>query len=74
MTGFDPNSEAGRAVMKAFGTAAWVMRCDDRPEREIDEFRKEVMASASFDEACIVIKRMTGGRVTVETENEVGHE
>lgn len=74
MSGFDPNSESGRAVMKAYGGATWLMRCANRPEREIDEFRKAVFEAPSINDACVAIERMTGGRVTVQIPSEADHE
>lgn len=74
MSAFDPNSESGRAVMKAYGDTAWMMRCANRSEREIDEFRKAVFEAPSFDAACVVIERMTGGRITVRVPSEADHE
>lgn len=70
MSGFDPNSKAGRAIMKAYGATAWLMRCANRSEREIDEFRKAVFGAPSIDEACVAIERMTGGRVTIHLPRE----
>lgn len=74
MSTFDPNSESGRAVMKAYGATTWMMRCANRSEREIDEFRKAVFEAPSIDEACVAIERMTGGRITVQIPNEANHE
>lgn len=70
MSRIDPNSEAGRAVMKAYGATTWLMRCANRSEHEIDEFRKAVFGAPSIDEACVAIERMTGGRVTVHLPRE----
>lgn len=66
----DPNSESGRAVMKAYGATTWMMRCANRSEIEIDEFRKAVFDAPSLDAACVAIERMTGGRITVHLPSE----
>lgn len=70
MSRIDPNSEAGRAVMKAYGATTWLMRCANRSELEIDEFRKAIFEAPSIDAACVEIERMTGGRVTVHLPRE----